>query len=244
VSITAIPLPGFNVSNTPTAICFGDTVQLIANNNNWSYSWSPLVNIAYLGNDTVRAFPSSTTTYTVVSTDSISGCSATVLKSITVYSPLPPVTVVVNGFTLTCSLSGQLYQWYFNGQPIPGATSQTYTATQVGMYSVEATSPWGCESGISQQEFVNSIEEVSAGGISVYPNPAQDVIYVTLSNANQVFTYNLFDITGKQIDHPTQQQNVGRAIVDFASLPAGIYMLVIITDNQRFVTQVIKYDGR
>jgi hypothetical protein len=112
------------------------------------------------------------------------------------------------------------------------------------MYSVEATSPWGCESGISQEEFVNSIEEVSAGGISVYPNPAQDVIYVTLSNANQVFTYTLFDITGKQIDHPTQQQNVGRAIIDVANLPAGIYMLVVMTDNQRFVTQVIKYDGR
>jgi hypothetical protein len=112
------------------------------------------------------------------------------------------------------------------------------------MYSVEAISPWGCESGISQQEFVNSVEEISTGGISVYPNPAQDVLCVSLSNASQVFTYALFDVTGKQIEVPTQEQNIGRTIVDVASLPAGMYMLIIITDNQRFVTQVIKYDGR
>lgn len=39
---------------------------------------------------------------------------------------------------------GASYQWYENGNPIPGATSQTYTPSQAGTYSVDVTVPPGC----------------------------------------------------------------------------------------------------
>ena len=42
--------------------------------------------------------------------------------------------------------AGHSYQWYVGGVAIPGATSEYYTATDAGLYSVVVTSPEGCVS--------------------------------------------------------------------------------------------------
>ena len=90
--------------------------------------------------------------YTVTVTNS-TGCSATsAAKNITV-NPAPVasitslVTVIPQGgnVVLTASAaSGQTYQWKKNGTNISGATASTYTATQVGTYTVLVGNASGC----------------------------------------------------------------------------------------------------
>lgn len=57
-------------------------------------------------------------------------------------SPLYPI-ISRFGDILTSS-PGSSYQWYFNSLPIPNATSQTYLASQTGVYFVEVFDNFGC----------------------------------------------------------------------------------------------------
>jgi hypothetical protein len=64
-------------------------------------------------------------------------------------------TISQNGESLVCS-QATTYQWYFDGSPIQGATSQIYDPTQNGTYQVLVTNASGCESEISADfYFVN-----------------------------------------------------------------------------------------
>jgi hypothetical protein len=90
--------------------------------------------------------------YTVTVTNS-TGCSATsAAKNITVNAfPVASITSLVTvipqggNVVLTASAaSGQTYQWKKNGTNISGATASTYTATQVGTYTVLVGNASGC----------------------------------------------------------------------------------------------------
>jgi len=73
-------------------------------------------------------------------------------------SPNPPPSATVsapqknlcpNASTLLSAAptqSGYTYAWYRNGSILPGETSSTYTATQVGDYQVRITAAAGCDS--------------------------------------------------------------------------------------------------
>lgn len=65
-------------------------------------------------------------------------------------------------FTLVVNLvaSNATYQWSYNGVEIPGATNQSYTATQSGYYSVEIISG-GCNTNIGAEITFSSPIEVN-----------------------------------------------------------------------------------
>ena len=42
------------------------------------------------------------------------------------------------------SPAGDLYQWFLNGDPIPGAVADSIQLTTNGSYTVEVTSTLGC----------------------------------------------------------------------------------------------------
>ena len=59
-----------------------------------------------------------------------------------------------NGSDLVSSLA-TTYQWYFNGVIISGATSQTFTSLQNGIYTVEITDSTICSATSSDYNFLN-----------------------------------------------------------------------------------------
>lgn len=238
VTVTIKSLPGFSIASNVVSICLGDTVQMNATNINWTYSWLPASSLNIATGDTVLAWPTSTTTYSVTALDT-NGCLGTGTKLITVYPPLLQPTVLINGFNLTCSTFGSTYQWYLNGSPIPGATSQTYLATQVGNYTVEAFSSQGCNSGLAPVVLVDGIEEVNGLLFNIAPNPNNgifDLSFVTQTEAD--YLLNIYTLDGRLAYSENLPKFNGAYTkrVDLSAFGSGTYA-VRLTDGK---TQTIR----
>ncbi|MEI7983379.1 MAG: PKD domain-containing protein, partial [Bacteroidota bacterium] len=90
--------------------------------------------------------------YNVSLTATLGSCVVTVVKSITV-NPSPVCTITASDtifcpgsfVTLTTGCPGMSsYQWYFEGNPLPGATGSTYNAGKHGEYWVVVSNSFGC----------------------------------------------------------------------------------------------------
>lgn len=87
----------------------------------------------------------------------------------------------------------------------------------------------------------SAIASISADNIKVYPNPANDYIYIKNTHKDfQTQQVQLFDLLGKQL----LSQNVNESIhrLEISSLPKGIYILKVNTHNETILTmKIVKY---
>ena len=100
---------------------------------------------------------------------------------------LPTPTITQVGDSLVSS-SNTGNQWYFNNNPIGGATNRSIKPTQSGGYAVIVTDSSGCQRGSATFNYVfTAVQNVnpSAIGLQVTPNPANSnfTIRFTMNNA-------------------------------------------------------------
>lgn len=140
-------------------------------------------------------------------------------------SPGPAIpTITSNGNVLT-STSATTYQWYVDGVLIPGATSQSYTATQSGAYVVRVTDSDGCWFSYSTLFDFSVITDITsfdqAFRFNVYPNPSNGI--VNLSSAvlpGTNFSVQVVDSRGRLV---ANEKNT--MIMDLTHLENGIYFM-------------------
>jgi hypothetical protein len=144
---------------------------------------------------------------------------------------LPSAAYTVDGVTLT-ALDGDAWQWYLNGVAIGGATSNTYTMTATGAYSVLVTGINGCDVMSGVTNYAVGVLEASEVGIHVYPNPMDQSTRVALPAG--VFNLELRDLTGRLIWSQSACQNT--VTLERGSLASGNYQLVI-TGGSIYATQ-------
>jgi hypothetical protein len=137
-------------------------------------------------------------------------------------SPEASFSISGNLFTAVEAIS---YQWYIDGDLIPGAESQLYEALVTGTYMLLVTNEHGC-SGISEEIFhiVNDVPVTGNDEMpTIFPNPAGEscTIYLPITGGSQLLT--LLDESGRIV---WQYQGIEKTI----SLPAekfspGVYVL-------------------
>jgi hypothetical protein len=150
------------------------------------------------------------------------GCTAQAVWNIEAL-PLPSAETLVVGQQII-ALDGDAWQWFLNGVAIEGASSNSYTMTQEGTYSVEVTSINGCSNMSDFTYYVLEVEEASSLGIRVYPNPMENELRIDLPEQG-FYSIELRDMTGRLVVARAQCQTT--CILQREGNAAGIYELLI-----------------
>jgi hypothetical protein len=212
IEVAYLDIPELNVTTTGD-LCPDGLITLDAGPFYDSYSWSP-------GN-AITSFLNVTSSGTYEVEVNVDGCTQTSATTIN-FIVLPEPTIAQTSNLLTCSEPGFIYQWYLNGNAIAGANNQFLNATQTGTYTVELIS--GDCSVMSNSYFFEfiGIELVQYVPLSVYPNPAVEILYLQ-GDIGAYHTCRLLDITGRVVAEMRPSSSLA-----LNGLSNGVYCLQLI----------------
>lgn len=230
--VNVLPVPSLDMGNN-AMVCLGDTVNLNISTSAVAYSWVPANTLIGANTPNPSAFPTVTTTYTVTVTGS-NGCTSTGTVMVVVNIP-PTAPVISENSGVLASTPAVSYQWYLNGVPINGATSQFYTTTQNGFYQVMITDANGCTAMSSIFNYTTfSLDEFSQDpGVIISPTLTDGFIEVkveawVLGEENLFIVY---DAAGKKIKE--QKLSMVRSSMDLSELSQGSYIVQLLVSGKR-----------
>jgi len=232
--------PTVEIATANAEVCAGETTTLTANvtgggtapviqwtlNGDVAGSGASFTTPA-LSNDAVVAC-------NVVSNEACAPSGAVVSTPVTItVVPASAPVASINGAVLAASpVPSSGYQWYFEGDPVPGATASTYTATQAGSYNVSSVVD-GCESSLSNTvifDFSTMVGDHARAAWSLFPNPTAG--YITIRSNEPVDQVQVWNATGARV-------LVTRSMVlDLSGHAPGVYCVSITvhgTEHRRTV---------
>ncbi len=85
-----------------------------------------------------------------------------------------------------------------------------------------------------------SIDEVNGGEkLNIYPNPAKDVLNVTIASNVTVLSYRLVNILGEVVLESIQNYSNEKLLLDISGFPKGQYALVVNTATEVITKKVL-----
>ncbi|MCC6384737.1 MAG: T9SS type A sorting domain-containing protein [Bacteroidia bacterium] len=171
----------------------------------------------------------------------IEGCNSNMVPVTAVVYPAVSTPVISQNGTQLTSSSASNNQWYLNGNAIPGATSQTITASLPGSYTVVVTDPaTGCTAE-SQPIIISGITEGLPGSVLLFPNPASSVVYLDPGNSlTGEVSLQLKDVSGRLISVTESHCIPGKLIEVKLPESSGLYFVEIHTTDRIYLTKVVK----
>lgn len=236
------PYAGFNYSYTPLVAyspatyssrltCIGGTSNM--GNSQQLPNGNTLVCLAMSGT-IYETNPAGTSIWSYTATGAVSQAFRYSACQITSAAPAIP-TITSNGNVLTSS-AATTYQWFVDGILIPGATSQSHTATISGAYVVQVTDSNGCWLSYSllyDHSFIMDVQSFDqAHNLNAYPNPTNGVLNLNGEILNADFTVELIDASGRSVLKAQNQK-----IIDMSDFDNGIYIVSITSENAGMITR-------
>jgi hypothetical protein len=132
-----------------------------------------------------------------------------------------PLSILLDNLVLSANNHYDTYQWYLDGQLLPGATDSMFSIQDTGMYSLKVTMLLGCaDSAIYHVTDVTGIDEAGHidKGMIVYPNPVRSVLNVGIKTRSEL---QLSDMTGRLLKRTTGKQ------LYVNDLEEGLYLLKV-----------------
>lgn len=161
---------------------------------------------------------------------------------------LIPINVVFGGEQPTItwednalhSSEAESYQWYLNGDLIPGATNQNYEPTESGSYTVIITDQYNCSNVSEPYDYIatSAGDAASSSFFKVYPNPATDFLKIILNvSSSERQDYRLENQVGRTIFSGIITNEV---TLDLSALPSGIYFLYVQDEGRNLMRKIIR----
>jgi hypothetical protein len=131
-------------------------------------------------------------------------------------TPGGPTTFCAGGSVLLSSSSASGNQWFLNGNPIGGATNQTYSATASGSYTVVTTAS-GCSSAASAATVVTvnpipATPTITPGGPTTFCAGGSVTLTSSRASGNQWY------LNGNPIGGATNQAYIATAAGDYTDI--------------------------
>lgn len=215
------------VSASDTTICNGETTQLFVvasgGSGSYTYSWTsaPSGFTSTLSNPYVT--PTTTTTYIVNVSDGVNSTAATF--TVTVLT-LPTQPTISASDTFLVSSSATNNQWYYYGALIVNGTNQTLDPDLNGSYQVQVVDSNGCGSPLSDAYVFTQPTDISeidlASSVSLYPNPANNVVMLEGKIPENDFEVSVFDQTGRLVMNEKNNK-----AISVLGMNDGIYFITI-----------------
>ncbi len=133
-----------------------------------------------------------------------------------------------NGVLLTSSITAVSYQWNLNGNPIPTATGQSWTAVANGSYTVTITDSLGCTATSGPYIITGvGIGEIAAEDVIIRNELSQ--LTLLLKNGENIRSIEIYNSSLQRI----AQKNIlsNEVQISKEGLPPGIYQLLIQHEN-------------
>lgn len=172
------------------------------------------------------------TYYDTLMTNSYSDSIITTHLTILPIAPTPIITEIEN-VLISSSVSGN--QWYYNGNEISGATSQTYQPFADGVYQVSVDDGNnGCLSFSDEYSYLVSNVSNLEYDIDVYPNPFDEKFTV---KHNGEYDIGIYDIKGILLYKERKQ--LGNTNVYTDHLGKGTYILELTLKDGQNIRKLI-----
>ncbi len=223
----------------PLVFCEGENVVLSTAPNQGSYLWEGTGGT----NPTTVVWDSGDYWVTVTNQFGCEGVSNLITVDVT---PMDEAVILENGNDLTVDPPGSGYQWFLNGDPIPGATGVDYTAIQSGNYHVEYIGPNGCPTSTYILEFTlqTGVEELSIFDVlDVYPNPGEGQFTIRgMMPTMEDVTIELTNMLGQALQPAVIINNTNDFMqpMDISSYANGVYFIRIQAADSSVTVRYIK----
>jgi plastocyanin len=108
-------------------------------------------------------------------------------------------------------------------------------------YVCEPHASLGMKGTILVQSATGINENTSSNDFSIYPNPSEGIFQVDIKNTNeqQIFSLNVFDISGANVLKLSFPAIEGNQEIDLSSYPKGIYFLKISDNEKSFYKKIV-----
>jgi hypothetical protein len=245
LNVTVNNVPTLTVTSNPTGVLCtaGASATLTASGTSTAYAWSNGASTSSI----VVTPPTGPTSFTVAGTNSCGTRTAVV----TVTAGVTPTVTAMTSATVSCpgnpavltanATPGVSFLWNTTAT----TASITVTPTITTAYTVTASNACGTATATVVQNVMicDGIEEVTnAGGISIYPNPANDYVSIAVP-ANLALANTSVEVTdalGKVV--MKESINTDVTTLRITELKDGIYFFKVISNNQTVkVGKVVKH---
>ena len=222
-----------------TEFCFGDSTILDAGAGYVKYEWSN-------GAKTRKITVKNTGTYWCTVTNSAGCIAITPPVTTTEYSKPRQPGITQIGMVLHVTPPAESYQWFLNGQEIPGATQVTYTPTEDGTYSVRTFDRNGC--GAESPPYIYSTVDVAgpqsaAASFNVFPDPnTGSFTFEAYFEKTTPVTANVTNMLGSSVTVIDEKSVQGsfRKQVSIHELPPGMYFLHVHAGENHWVRKIVR----
>lgn len=172
-------------------------------------------------------------TYYVTGVNRVSGCltaRSPIKTDISIFERDPEITV--DGTVLLSNFEDG-NQWYFDGEPIPGASKKELPLKENGLYELTVNVK-GCTKSTAFE-----YGETTIPGISVYPNPTAE--FLTIDGVDEdIDAIGLSGVTGQLFKSVYKKGQKFEGKIDLTSMPDGLYLLTIEKANRKYPYRILK----